>query len=206
MMKKFRIIKVKLFLIVIVCWFDVHATTDYSGKLSLRTGIGQLTNQGTQSGAAPTIGGFDLQYHYFLNSRLTAGFGYTSQFDLADNGVPVSGYELLGRFYFLHSGTREKSTENGWESSTHYQWSPYVGMFYGHRVYYLGPDNLSSDPVKQLTGTYGIINFTTGVDYRLDDKFELTGELSTSLATLVGADPRVKISETIIWMGLNYVF
>lgn len=181
------------------------ANTELGNKIVLRTGAGLLSNTGTISGSSPTFGGFDLQYHYFLDPRLAVGFGYTSQFDLQSKGIPSAGFEIIGRVYYLKSGTRETIQGADWNSTFHQQWSPYFGAFYARRSYYLGEDTETS-ATAQLTGSYVAVNAITGVDYRLNNEFELNAEFSATALSFVASDPRVKISETVVWFGVNYVF
>jgi hypothetical protein len=178
----------------------------YSPKLYLRTGASQYANEGTLGGAAGGEGGFDIQYVHYLNSRLAAGFGYSAQFDLTAGGVPVAGYEILGRYYFWHDGTQVTDTQGWGQASKQSLWSLYLMSMYGMRKYYLGQDLQSSDPTAQITGDYSVINLGVGLDYRLSRHFEFNIEINNSLYAFASSDSRVRISETNLLTGLSYVF
>jgi len=180
--------------------------TSLSSKISVRTGVGSLQNTGNEPGTTAANGGLDLDYLYFLNPRLAIGVGYAAQFDTSSGISPVAGLEILVRKYFMNDGTRVKTTDSWGSYESASTWSPYVLGLYGMRQFYLGPDIESSDPTKTLTGTYSVINVGVGVDHHLSGSLEWNAELSRSLIAFASSDPRVKISETMIWVGLNYVF
>lgn len=179
---------------------------EYSSKLVLRTGFGMFQNAGTYGGSTAGVGGFDLQYHYFLNSYLSVGFGYGAQFDLNNGGVPLRGYEIVGRVYFLNEGTHTKRVSDWGVVESGSQWAPYILGQYSIRDFYLGPDVQSTDATKSLSGEYSSINLGAGMDYSLNRHFGFNAEISSSMFAFSSSDARVRISETIIWMGLNYVF
>lgn len=181
-------------------------TTEVSSKLTLRTGFGSFQNAGSNGGGTSGMGGFDLQYLHFLTPHLAVGLGYGAQFDTPNGGIPLGGYEIIGRVYPWHEGTRV--THHGpWGSAESMAtWSPYILGQYSLRSFYLGRDFQSDDQTKSLSGQYTAINLGAGLDYNLDRRFGLNVEYSTSLVTFSSTDPRVRIVENIFWIGLNYVF
>jgi hypothetical protein len=199
----------KYLIALIVCLSSLSAMADIeleSSKLTIRTGVESYVNKGTQAGQSSGFGGFDLQYIVFLNSYLAAGIGYGAQFDLQAGGVPVAGMELVGRYYFWKEGTQVSYQEKWGELSLHNSWTPYAMTMYSQRKFYLGNDYESTDTTKSLAGEYSIINVGIGLDYRLSRRFEFNAEFSTSAYAFVATDPRVKINETALLFGVNYVF
>lgn len=194
------------FWVILFCVNSLGAENQYSSQLLLRTGFGSFANTGTQAGSSGGTGGFNLQYISYLNSRLAYGFGYQAQFDLNTKSIPISGLEIIGRIHFWNQGT-VVTTKSAWgELETHAQYAPYFGMLYGKRQFFLGPDKESSDTTKQLAGEHSVINAGLGLDYRLSRNFELNAEYLTSVLTFTTTDPRVKIGESVLWLGLGYIF
>ncbi|KYG65816.1 hypothetical protein AZI86_01715 [Bdellovibrio bacteriovorus] len=201
-----KLIALSFLLIAVPILSFARGEFEYANKLVLRTGVGQLANQGDQGGGSPSVGGFNLQFFHFLNSYLAVGFGYQAQFDLNIGTVPVSGYEIAGRIYWWGEGTQVKEKMSWGELDLYQKNSFYFTSHYGKRQFYLGDDPLTIDESKKFTGEYGVINAGLGWDHRLNRNFEINAELCTSLFALSSTDSRVRISETFLWMGLGYVF
>ncbi|KYG61426.1 hypothetical protein AZI86_17075 [Bdellovibrio bacteriovorus] len=178
----------------------------YSSKLILRSGMGQLTNTGTQSGSAVSVGSLNLQYLKFLNERLGLVFGYMAEFDVTNGSMPVSGMEIGSRYYFYNTGTTTTEKSDWGVSRQRSLWNAYFALVYGKRDFYLGPDYQSNDATSTLKGEYAVMNLGAGIDYYLNYRYDLNIELSTSALSFASSDARVNLSETFLRIGIGYVF
>lgn len=198
--------KLALVMIFLLSQMSLASEEMLSPKVTLRTGTGSFVNVGEQAGSTSGGGGLNVQYLHYLTPYITIGAGYSAQFDLSEGGVPISGYELLGRYYFKGEGTHIMTKDSWGSLDVQSAWAPYVLALYGLRHYYLGLDYDTTDPTKQMEGEYSILNLGGGADYRLNRKFELNAELQYSLFAFTSTDSRVKIKEMVLWFGVNYVF
>ncbi len=195
-----------ILLSVLIIYTNAWSNVDYAPKLILRTGFGVLNNEGTSSGSAPITGGFHLMGLYHLNADLAAGLGYFSTFDVSNGTSPVSGMDLIGRYYFWGTGALIKS-DGSWGSSViGRRWAGYTGLGYAYRTYFLGQDPLGVAEVDQLKGSYSLINILGGVDYRLNEKFGVNVEFVYSPIAFAASDKRVMIKELLVLLGFDYNF
>lgn len=177
-----------------------------ASKLTLRTGIEQLQNKGTSGGSASGGAGFEIGFYRFLTSRLALGLGYSASFDLKESTMPVSGYFLSGRVYFLRDGTQIQ-TEGAWGNFTeHQQWSPYFGLGFHKMKYFLGRDIEGALESDVLAGEYSNGVATIGIDARISEKFEWNLEGKYSAFTFASSDARIRIQHVGIFGGITYIF
>lgn len=199
-------IKTAAVILIICLAVPAKAKSTGATKLVLKTGVGTLDNEGTAKGSAGISGGFALAGHYFLTPSLSTGLGYMANFDLNNGRVPMSGYDLVGRYYFWGVGGTIQE-EGSWGESVHAsRMAAYAGAAYGYRSYFLGQDPLGTSGVDQLKGNYSVINTLIGVDYRLDWQFGLNAEFVYSLMSFAATDARIRIKETLFTVGINYNF
>lgn len=177
-----------------------------ASKLSLKTGFQMLKNLGSSGGAASGGAGFDLSGTAFLTPRLSIGLGYSSSFNFSQSSMPINGYYLQGRYYYLRDGTRVQDRSTWGEMVSHPDMTPYVGMSYQKTNYYLGKDPLGTKAADSLAGTYASGLLSLGLDYRIDSQFEWNLEGAYSLFTFAASDERVRIQSMGVYMGLNFLF
>lgn len=188
-----------------------ETTTSYSPKLSFRMTNGLLMNSGASGGTSMSLGGADLVFTYYLDPRFSIGLGYRADFDFAANNIPLSGYDLSGRWYFSGQGTYSRREYPSMTSERHDTRSYYVGMDIAHRNYFIGNvptsgSESSASTFDQTTGSFLAINLAAGVDHRLSRHFELTAEGNIGLLTFAASDDQIRIAGYLINAGISYVW
>ncbi len=178
----------------------------YSNKIFLRLSSGIISNVGTVKGSAFSFGGANVGGLLFITDKLVAGIAYKIETNLVS--VPLKGFDLLGRYYFLRSGTVVTLQDTiGNRSVQHPSWSPYLGAEFSNRSFYVQGDPEAIDASNRaLTGSLSAVNVSLGVDYRLSRNWELTSEMNVTVLPFAGSDPRVKIRWILGSLGVNYVF
>jgi hypothetical protein len=177
-----------------------------SHKVYVRMGGGMISNAGTLSGSTITYGGSNVGGAFFLNEVLAIGAAYRIESNFSR--VPLKGWDLFGRVYYLGAGT-VVSVSNGLGDHLirHRTWSPYAGLEFSSRAYALILDETAIDPLDQsLVGSISAANMIVGVDHRLSRHWEANLEISYTLLPFGGADTRVKIKWMLVSLGMNYVF
>jgi hypothetical protein len=178
----------------------------FASKVFGRSSSGILSNVGSVQGSGFSFGGANVGLLYFLSERLAVGAAYKIETNFSS--VPLKGFDLISRYYFLGDGTLVTLRDaRGHSTVRHRSWSPYVGVEYSNRQYYIEVDpeaDQASD--RALSGSISAVSAATGVDYRISQSWEFTIEANLTLLPFVGSDPRVKIRWMLASFGLNYVF
>ena len=189
-----------------------NSNMSLSPKLVLRTGGGVFRNVASgKKKSAPSVGGINVAYHYFLSPQLSAGIGYKAEFDIVRSTLPFKGFDVSGRYYPWTQGTyyTKRFGENILEF--HDSFSQYFVMDFSQRSYLLAGDGSSAATAATaaasvLRGSFAAINFGVGGEMRMSRHFELNAEIITSLFSLASSDTSVRISSTFLNLGVCYVW
>ena len=177
-----------------------------SPKVFARMSGGMISNVGTSSGSTFTYGGANIGGLFYILEQVSLGLAYKIESTFVS--IPLKGFDIFTRYYFLGGGTSQTTRDSYGNSMTrHRQYSPYLGAEFSNRDFSLELDPTAADPADQrLSGTLSTFNLMAGVDYRLNSHWEATAELSMTLIPFGGTDPRVKIKWFLVALGANYVF
>jgi len=177
-----------------------------SHKIYARMSGGIISNAGTLSGSTITYGGVNLGGAFYLRETLALGAAYKIESNFSR--VPLKGWDLWGRYYYLGAGTAVTVSDGiGDHLLRHRTWNPYAGLEFSSRDYVLILDATATDPQDQsLTGSTSAANMILGLDYRLSRHWEANAEISYTLLPFGGSDTRVKIKWMLVSFGVNYVF
>ncbi len=179
-----------------------------SPKLMLRTGGGLYRNAANKSSKnAPSIGGLNVAFHYFLTPNLSAGIGYKAEFDILRSTMPFRGFDVSGRWYPFTQGTHLYKELGDTKLEFHDTSASYIVANFAQRNYFLATDT-STNITEQnvLKGSFAAIELGVGTDVRMSRQFELNFEVITSLFALASTDPDVRITTTSFAFGINYVW
>lgn len=208
-MKHFRAFGLSLFLSVPL--FEARAEEaqskkDLSHKLFLRMSGGIISNVGTITGSGFSYGGVNVGLAFFIMEQLGIGAAYKIESNLVS--VPLRGFDLFGRYYFLGPGTVVTLQDSlGNRSEFQRSWTPYFGAEYSNRSFYIEGDPTATDlQDRAATGNLSAMNVSLGMDYRLSRHWEFNAEFNMTLLSFSGSDPRVKIRWMLTSLGANYVF
>jgi hypothetical protein len=177
-----------------------------SHKVFARMSAGIISNVGTVTGSSFSYGGANFGAVFFITERLAAGVSYKVETNFSS--VPLKGFDLFGRYYFLGSGTVVTTRDAFGNLSVRQRgWSPYLGAEYSSRDFYVEGDPTAVNAEdRAVSGSLSSVNVSLGVDYRLSRRWEFTVEGNMTLLPFAGSDPRVKIKWMLACFGVNYVF
>lgn len=208
----------KLLSFAVVASFAAHGATTTnsvpsmaSPKLMLRTSTGYFRNRVENTTTdtvkvlkAPTFGGVNLGFWYYLTPRLAAGLGYKADFDLVRSSLPFRGFDLSGRFYPFGPGTLVRKAFESNILEFHSDWASYIVGDFAQRGYLLVPEGAAEADV--MRGSFAAVNFGLGLEVKMSRHFEANAEVVTSLFKLAASDPNVRIGSTLFNFGINYVW
>lgn len=167
-------------------------------KTGIRTG-GTLISNSVSGRSTTSIGGFEILGHVFLSPKIAAGLGYKADFDLGAQVVPLKGFEIQGRYYFLGSGTRLSSVGSRFERTSRSLWNAYAsGTLYVAKYFV----NVVNNP---LEGDANLILGGIGIEYALSQNFELVAELQTSILSFSSDPETVRFVTRALSFGVSYL-
>jgi len=175
-------------------------------KVFVRTSSGIISNVGTITGSGFTFGGASVGFAFAVTEQISLGVAYKVETNFSS--VPLKGFDLFGRYYFLGSGTVVTTQDSfGNRSVRQRSWSPYIGGEYSNRDFYVegDPEAVNAED-RAVAGTLSAVNVSAGIDYRISRHWEFTAEFNMTLLPFAGSDPRVKIRWMLGSFGANYVF
>ena len=177
-----------------------------SHKVFARMSSGIVSNVGTLTGSGFTFGGINLGVALFFMEQFAVGAGYKIETDFSS--IPLQGFDLFGRYYFLGPGTVVQSRDNlGNNFEKQRTFNPYIGAEFSKRDYYVLGDPKATDPAERAyTGTLSAINATLGIDYRISSHWEANAEFNMTMLPFAGSDPRIVIRWMLVSMGASYAF
>lgn len=183
-----------------------EATTTYSAKVFVRLSSGIISNVGTSSGSTFNFGGVNLGVAYFFTDTLALGAAYKAETSFG--AVPLKGFDLFGRYYFLGPGTAVSTRDSdGSRIVRQAPWAAYGGLEFSQRSFdfELDPEAVLAED-RSISGNISAGNIMAGFEYRLSRNWEANAELSYTLFPFGGNDPRVKIKWMLVSLGATYVF
>ena len=127
---------------------------------------------------------------------------YHADFDPTLGLVPIQGLLVQGRFYFVGTGSHQ---ELGAGSGGEYRKFHSTFAFYGLGEFTRGSYNLTVTGGLQ-TGSFALVNFGMGADYRLSRHFELNAEVSQTALGLSSDPTTLRLSLRVLTFGLGYIF
>ncbi len=183
-----------------------EAKRTLSHKVFVRTSSGIISNVGTITGSGFSYGGASIGGAFFVTEQISLGIAYKVETNFSS--VPLKGFDLFGRYYFLGSGTVVTTRDSfGNRSVRQRSWSPYIGGEYSNRDFYVeGDPEAVNVEDRAVAGTLSSVNVSAGLDYRISRHWEFTAEFNMTLLPFAGSDPRVKIRWMLGSFGANYVF
>lgn len=179
-----------------------------SPKLILRTSGGFFRNTGgEQSLTATSFGGFNVGFNYYLTPRLAAGLAYKADFDLARATLPFKGFDVSGRWYPFGQGTYTVRRLGDSVLEYHPVRAYYISAAFSERTYFLAPSSgATTDTEAVKEGGFAAVNIGLGIDIRASRHFEYNVEVTQTAMSFASTDSTVKISSTLLYFGMNYVW
>jgi opacity protein-like surface antigen len=177
-----------------------------SHKFFMRGSAGTINNVGTVTGSTVTYGGSNLGIALFYLEQVSFGFSY--KVETTFSSIPLRGFDVFGRYYYLGPGTKVVNTDSlNNKFVSHRTWNPYLGGEFSNREFSFELDPTATNAEdRSVSGNISAMNFLAGLDYRLSRNWEINLELSYTLFPLGGNDPRFKIKWMLLSWGVNYVF
>lgn len=178
----------------------------YSHKIFLRSSVGLLNNVGTNEGSTFTFGGANIGGAFFFTPKLAIGTAY--KVETTFDSVPLKGFDLFVRTYFLGDGTVSRVSDSSSNSILYHSgFAIYGGMEFSNRTFIFETDPDAFDPEdRTISGSLSAANAMLGMDIRLARNWDLNAELSYTLFPFGGDDPRVKIKWILVSLGGSFIF
>lgn len=171
-------------------------------KSYIRTSMANLENVQSNGGSITNVGGINIVVEFFLRSWLSMSVGYRADFDVINGVVPLKGFDMSGRVYYLGTGTRKSFSEGAIQRSYKSRWAAYALGEFSQRSYLLP----STVPGEVLDGNLGIVSFGSGVEYALNQYFLLNVEYSLGVLSFSSRPDQVRLKTSNVLLGLGYLF
>ena len=173
-------------------------------KLGAASTAGFFVNVGSAGGAAPIVGGFRIRALLGIGEDFAFGPVLGTELDYSEFNVLFSSYGLGARGYLIGSGFPHKDSHPWGESESIDRFSLHLGAEMLNNSFFIGSN--SSETSQTLTGSFLTLGGTTGIEYRLSRKVELTFDFNYGLATFAASDDRFRLNGYSLGFGLNYIW
>jgi len=147
----------------------------------------------------------DLFLNYYLSPTSALNLGIDFHLNLTEGRVGLLGTRIGYHWYFWGQGYPQTTTSALIVSKKRNRFSAFTGGELKRYTYYLDPGFAASNSFE-TSGNFFNMNALIGIDYVINQKIKGTATFSQSFFNLAATDKRIKMSGTILTIGLTYLF